>query len=86
VSLRFSTNGSADPPRVAYAIGRRAGSAVDRNRIRRRLRAAVAGRSDDLLPGGAYLFAAEPSVLTLGFAELSSAVAGLLAQVRESQP
>ena len=39
VSLRFLTDGSDDPPRVAYAIGRRVGIAVERNRTRRRLRA-----------------------------------------------
>ena len=42
VSLRFLTDGSDDPPQVAYAIGRRFGTAVERNRARRRLRAAVA--------------------------------------------
>ena len=30
-----------EPPRVAYAVGRRAGGAVERNRIRRRLRHVV---------------------------------------------
>ena len=42
VSLRFLADGSDDPPQVAYAIGRRFGTAVERNRARRRLRAAVA--------------------------------------------
>jgi ribonuclease P protein component len=44
------------PPRVAFAIGRAAGGAVVRNRIRRRLRAAlrdVQGRG--ALPAGTYL-------------------------------
>ena len=68
-------DGSTDPPRVAYAIGRRVGSAVDRNRIRRRLRGAVAGCRDDLVPGGAYLFDAERAVLTVAFTDLSAAVA-----------
>ena len=55
VSLRFLTDGSDDPPRVAYAIGRRFGTAVERNRARRRLRAAVALDAGTPAPGGAYL-------------------------------
>jgi ribonuclease P protein component len=44
------------PPRVAYAVGRRVGSAVARNRIRRQLRAVVAELAAELAPG-AYLVA-----------------------------
>jgi ribonuclease P protein component len=63
------------PPRVAYAVGRRVGSAVDRNRIRRRLRAAVSQCAGELAPGGAYLLEADRAVLTTAFAELRGAVA-----------
>ena len=83
VSLRFSGGESVDPPRVAYAIGRRVGSAVERNRIRRRMRASVAACVDDLAPGGAYLFGAERAVLTLGFADLCEAVARLVRRASE---
>ena len=85
MSLRFADDGSTDPPRVAYAIGRRVGSAVDRNRIRRRLRGALAGCSDELVTGGAYLFDAERAVLTVAFADLSAAVGSLVAQIKESR-
>jgi ribonuclease P protein component len=44
------------PPRVAFAVGRRLGSAVARNRVRRQLRAVVAELAPGLAPG-AYLFA-----------------------------
>jgi ribonuclease P protein component len=44
------------PPRVAFAVGRRVGSAVERNRLRRQLRAVIAGLAPDLAPG-AYLIA-----------------------------
>jgi ribonuclease P protein component len=54
------------------------GSAVERNRIRRRLRAAIAGCRPDLAPGGAYLFEADRSVLTMPFDELRDAVATLV--------
>lgn len=46
--------------RVAYAIGKPVGSAVVRNRVRRRLRAAVAGLGADLPPGD-WLIKARPA-------------------------
>ena len=57
----------ADPPRVAFAITRRFGPAVDRNRIRRRLRAAIAelaGRNPSPVAPGAYLLTVRPEALT----------------------
>jgi ribonuclease P protein component len=68
---------------VAYALGRRFGTAVERNRARRRLRAAVALDEALLLPGGAYLLAAERSVMTIPFATLRGHVATLLQDVRQ---
>lgn len=67
------------PPRVAYAVGKRVGGAVVRNRVRRRLRAAVARHRSELQPGAAYLVAAGPAAATASFAELDTAVAKLLA-------
>ena len=83
VSLRFLSDGSDDPPRVAYAIGRRFGTAVERNRARRRLRAAVALDEALLLPGSAYLLAADRSVMTLPFPTLRGHVTTLLRAVAE---
>jgi ribonuclease P protein component len=71
---------------VAYAIGRRFGTAVERNRARRRLRAAVAIHADELVPGGVYLFAAERPVMTVTFPTLSVHVATLLGGVPEDSP
>jgi ribonuclease P protein component len=68
---------------VAYAIGRRFGTAVDRNRARRRLRAAVVLESDELRAGGVYLFSAEPSVMSLPFPTLRAHVTTLLRSVGE---
>ena len=59
-------------PRVAYAIGRRVGPAVTRNRIKRRLRAIVAERDRrEPLPSGAYLISVGPAAATSSFAELT---------------
>ena len=66
------------PPRVAYAVGRSVGNAVERNRIRRRLRAVVRAHADRLVPGTAYLVSAGPRATTMSYEELSKAVSRLL--------
>jgi ribonuclease P protein component len=60
------------PPRVAYAIGRRVGGAVERNRVRRRLRAAWRALATDpgTVPAGAYLVSVHPRAVTSTFAQL----------------
>ncbi len=58
--------------RIAYAIGRRVGPAVVRNRLRRRLRAAA--REIDVttggLPTGAYLVSLRPEATQRSYGEL----------------
>jgi ribonuclease P protein component len=49
--------GSDDPPRVGFAISMAVGGAVDRNRVKRRLRAALRELGRDL-PAGTYLISA----------------------------
>lgn len=58
--------------RVAYGVGRRVGTAVDRNRVRRRLRAAMrdVSRDGEGLSSGAYLVLARPEARTTAYAEL----------------
>ncbi len=56
-------------PRISYSVPRRVGSAVDRNRWRRRLRA-VAYEAAPSLPPGAYLIGVEPDVRDVSFQEL----------------
>ncbi len=68
------------PPAVAYAVGRRSGNAVARNRLRRRLRAAVHEHHDLLAPDTAYLVGADPSAATMSFAALSESLARALAR------
>jgi ribonuclease P protein component len=57
--------------RVAYAVGRTVGGAVDRNRLRRRLRAIL--RDAELAPG-AYLVGVAPAASALSFEELAAHV------------
>jgi ribonuclease P protein component len=79
VSLTVVSVDGSSPPRVAYAVGRRVGGAVTRNRVRRRLRAAVTSHRSQLEPGRAYLLGASPAAAGMSFAELEAAVGQLLA-------
>ena len=64
-----------EPPRVAYAIGKRVGGAVERNRIRRRLRTVMA----DLDPApGRYLVSVAPAGSELPFLDLKALVSNAL--------
>jgi ribonuclease P protein component len=57
------------PPRVAFAVGRRVGGAVARNRLRRRLRAVARSAA---LPAGAWLIGAGPDASVASAEELSA--------------
>ena len=83
ITLRFVHDGSSDPARVSYAVGKWAGSAVMRNRTRRRLRAAVAEVGSELVPGGLYLFGADRDADAAPFTVLESSVATLVGEARE---
>lgn len=65
----------AEPPRVAYSLGKRIGGAVVRNRLRRRLRAVV---SECRAPPGRYLVSAHPAAASLSTPELKALVSQAL--------
>ena len=67
------------PPQVAFAIGRAVGSAVSRNRLRRRLRAVLA---DCDVPPGLYLIGARIPACEQTFVELEATVSALFAKVQ----
>ncbi len=62
-----------EPPRVAYAIGRKVGNAVERNRIRRQLRTIVHDLASQLRPG-MYLIGVSPQSAHLRFGDLQLTV------------
>jgi ribonuclease P protein component len=76
----------AEPPRVAYAIGRGVGGAVVRNRVRRRLRAATRVHAGELVPGHAYLVSTGPAAATRSYADLSTSLHDALRALREETP
>ena len=84
ISMTFLPGDPSMPPRVAYAVGKRVGPAVVRNRVRRRLRAATVAHRAELQPGGAYLFGAAPAAATTTFAEIDAAMGELLAVANRS--
>ena len=83
VTLRYVPDAPDARPRVAYSVGRGVGGAVQRNRARRRLRAAVLEVSERLV-GGAYLFGASSEVVTMPFSELVERVGGLVDAARDA--
>jgi len=73
ITVTWLAGDPAEPPRVAFAIGRRAGGAVVRNRIRRRLRAITREVRAELRPG-AYLLGATAAASSLSYRDLRATV------------
>jgi len=65
---------------VGYAIGRPYGGAVERNRLRRRLRVLMASHCDALLPGS-YLVGATPGANQQDFVQLGASVSRLISAI-----
>ena len=70
------------PPQAAFVVGRTVGGAVTRNRVRRRLRAALrelqaAGR----LPAGSYLLGGSADLADLPWTELVELLASAIDEV-----
>ena len=75
--------GTVTPPRVAYALGRALGPAVVRNRVRRQLRAILQQCPfEAALPGGTYLFGAQPAAAGRSYIELQFDLEQLIHRVR----
>lgn len=100
VRLTYLDNAAADhpldsTPQVAYALGRRFGTAVERNRARRRLRDAFTRSwvdhlhhtkttSPTLRLDGAFLLSGHRGLLTAPFAQLVGDVSACLARLAEA--
>jgi len=70
--------GHGDEVQVSYAISKRCGNAVRRNRIRRRTKSAISLVSQGI-PAGAYLITTEAEVATMNFQELTDQLSSALA-------
>ncbi|MDQ4070774.1 MAG: ribonuclease P protein component [Actinomycetota bacterium] len=82
ITVTWLPGDPAEPPKVAYAIGRRAGGAVVRNRVRRRLRAITREVRAQLRPG-AYLFRASAPASSLSYRDLRATVCQALAALHQ---
>jgi ribonuclease P protein component len=75
------SDGETNPPRAGFAISKAAGGAVTRNRIKRRLRAALRElQRDGALPNGTYLITGRTEVARQPWSDL---VSDLGAAIRE---
>jgi ribonuclease P protein component len=73
VGVTYCSLPDAHVPQVAYAIGRKVGSAVVRNRLRRRLREVTRRLAPEMAPG-AYLVTASREACSMRFEELTMTV------------
>lgn len=70
------------PPRAGFVVGKAHGGAVVRNRVRRRLRAALRElQAADRLPRGTYLVGATADAATLPWSELVQHLGGAVDSV-----
>jgi ribonuclease P protein component len=84
ITVSFVNGSPAEPPRVAYAIGRKVGNAVERNRIRRQLRA-IFRQLAPQLRSGKYLIGVAPQSTQLRFGELRLTVMRALDAIWEQE-
>lgn len=66
----FVLSGSSEPYHVGFAVQRKVGTAVKRNRVRRRLRALVDALTDEMRPVGDMIWLGKVPVLTISWPEL----------------
>jgi ribonuclease P protein component len=85
VSVSFLDRPAWDRPQVAYAVNRNVGNAVQRNLLRRRMRAIVAGQSAGL-PVGAYVVRSNPGGPALEFDELKVVMSQALEKATNRAP
>lgn len=81
VTVAHSPGNEGDPPRVAFAVGRRVGGAVVRNRVRRQLRAHLMSLP---LLAGTYLVSAAPAAANSSFETLGHDLAAALERAQPS--
>jgi ribonuclease P protein component len=68
--VHLMTGAGDAPPRVGFVVSRAVGGAVERNRVRRRLRHLVCGHLDALPPGALLVVRALPAAATAPYRRL----------------
>ncbi len=85
VTAFYRESGQAAGPRVGFAVGKVLGGAVERNRIKRRMRAVVRRHLSELSRPLDVVLHPKKSVLHLKFVELDAEVAKVLAAVEKGK-
>lgn len=75
----FPTNTDDQPPRIGLTVTKKNGNAVMRNRIKRRIRAAIiCNRTDEMRAAHDYVFISKPNALNAPFDTLRSDARALI--------
>jgi ribonuclease P protein component len=81
----YRETGVSSGPRVGFTVGKVLGGAVERNRIRRRMRAAVRRHLTELAKPVDVVLHPRKSVLTLKFAQLDAEIGQVFAAVQRGK-
>jgi ribonuclease P protein component len=74
----------AELPGVGFTVTKKVGNSPERNRMKRRLRAAAAACADDFRPGHDYVLLARREALSRPFAKMITDLSGLIAKVHDA--
>ena len=84
--LQTRERSDTGPPRVGFTVSRKVGNAVERNRVRRRLREIVRlCDADRFKPGSDYVLIGRRAALELPFARLVEDFARALARINQQR-
>jgi len=81
--LQARRRGDEGPARVGFTVSKKVGNAVERNRVRRRLREIVRLSPLPLLGGHDYVLVGRRAALTLPFERIAQDYHGALERVRK---
>jgi ribonuclease P protein component len=84
--VQLRERGDQDPPRVGFTVSKKVGTAVERNRVRRRLREVVRRSAADWMQAGRdYVLVGRRAALHLPFDQLVEDFSGALNRVHGSR-